>query len=215
MSTQAPPQTRIERRLARYAEAVRMVDEGTARPKVAEAVGLLREGLTGTQAAARMGLSKSQVYQLLNDPTDEKNRARKARHNGTCASCGAETSYGNGSGPARFCDRCFRTRHAARDAEIIERWNRGETGEHIGAAMGLRPQVVRGVIQPNASKGKPRRGVFHRRPDRELWPEIERLWAEGKTAGEIARRLGLKRPQNVYAMVKNMRDAGISLERRA
>lgn len=211
-ATYTPPRDeaeKIARRLARYPEAVRMTDEGTARPKVAQAVRLLRDGLTGLDIAQQMGLSRSQAYQLLNDPTDEKNRARKAKQNGTCERCGGETSYGNGTGPARLCNDCFRGQNADRNAEIERRWEAGETGEEIAAALGLSYGAVRGWIN-DARQRRGRDISLHRRRNRELWPEIERLWNAGCSGSAIGKKLGIS-DRNAYFMIAAMRDAGISM----
>lgn len=90
-----------------YAEAMALVDAGEARPQVTEIVGLLRRGLSVQEAADRLGIARSTAYQRLNDPTDERNHARKLRHYGTCLRCGGRTSYRAG-GTADLCLSCHR-----------------------------------------------------------------------------------------------------------
>lgn len=105
----APPRDeaeKIERRLARYSEAVALVDAGEARPEVVEAVALIRQGFTGVQAAEVLGIASATFYQRLTDPTDEKNRARKARSNGICVDCGGATNNGGGVLPPKRCRTC-------------------------------------------------------------------------------------------------------------
>lgn len=189
-----------------------MVDEGTARPRVAEAVRLLRDGLAPLEIAGRLGLSRSMTYQLLTDPTDEKNRARKVKHGGTCESCGARTSYGNGDGPARLCNRCYRAQYAERNAEIERRWRAGKTAVEIAADLDVSPAAVQSWVDTQRRKHG-RDLPLHRRRNRELWPEIERLWNEGWTIARIAAEVGIEEG-NCGFRIQAMRRAGWNVPRR-
>lgn len=121
---------KVHRRLDRYPEAIRLVDEGKARPQVVEVVEILRKGLNGLEIAELLGLGKSTIYQRLSDPTDEKNHNRKLNnHGGTCENCGGRTSYGKaGEGPCRFCHECQGKGYAfwtkEKLIEAIQRWAR-------------------------------------------------------------------------------------------
>lgn len=199
---------KLERRLARYAEAVALVDAGEARPKVAEAVALLREGVPPSEIGVRMGLSKSMGYQLLNDPTDERNRARKARYAGTCRDCGAPTNN-SGSTPPERCNACYRSQNAERDAEILRLWGEGLSAREITRRLGLSPAAVRGCVQT----ARNRKGLdvpLHRARNRENWPAIERLAAEGLSAREISEQIGCS-PESVRGQARHMRDNGIEV----
>jgi transposase len=80
----------------------------TAQPRAIlarEAAALRTEGLNGMRIAERLHVSRSYAYELLNDPTGDLGRERKARYYGTCEECGAPTSYGDG-GYAALCRSC-------------------------------------------------------------------------------------------------------------
>lgn len=70
---------KLAKRLTRYEIAVKAVERGEGYPWLAEAVRLLREGLTGTEIARRLGMSNAQVYKGLANPYGE---ARKAETSG-------------------------------------------------------------------------------------------------------------------------------------
>lgn len=54
-----------------------------------------------------LGLSRGGVRNLINDPTGEKQRARRERYRGTCEDCGDPTDGSNGPAAAsRRCARC-------------------------------------------------------------------------------------------------------------
>ena len=71
-------------------------------------------GLLQREIAVRLGVSRSYVAALYNDPDGAKARARKDSYRGTCESCGAPTdgSNGRGAAPTR-CDPCYRIAVAA------------------------------------------------------------------------------------------------------
>lgn len=92
-------------REVRYAEAIRLVDEGKARPQVEQAVGLWRRGFTGLEIARVMEVGRARAYELLGDPTQAKATKRKHRLYGACAVCEARV-YNNGSTPPKRCRAC-------------------------------------------------------------------------------------------------------------
>lgn len=165
----------LRRRLARYSEAIRLVDEGKARPQVVEVVGLLRQGLHGPEIAKRLGLARSTVYQRLSDPTDAENRARKAKQDGTCENCGGRTAYNSG-GPSRFCHDCYSK------ASIF--W----TQETIIEA--IREYHRRYRRQPGAMDWN--LNLAHRAAAPERLAEIEKRWDEGlwPTVTTVQERFG-------------------------
>jgi hypothetical protein len=127
---------KLERRLLRYADTLALVEAGEAPEQTRVAVDLLREGLIGEQIAERMGISRSRVYELLNDPLGTKTAARKARGQRRCLDCGTPcNTNGRVSEPAVRCKACARARQSA-DAkwqapqiiEAIQRW----AAEHGG-----------------------------------------------------------------------------------
>lgn len=61
--------------------------------------------MTQDVIAEIIGVGRSYVSELINDPTGERARDRKSRAGGTCIDCGAPTSYATG-GPSRRCRRC-------------------------------------------------------------------------------------------------------------
>lgn len=203
---------KLERRLARYPEAIRMVDEGTARPKVVDAVRLLRAGLPGTEIAKAMGLSTSQAYQLLNDPTDERNRARKHKRHGICRDCGAKTFNGGAVDVPERCAECANTQNLERNALLAAMWEADVPTHEIAAELGMTANAVQSwVDRERQHHGMPLK--LRRRRDRELWPYIERLWNLGKSGSEIAQALGTN-PHDIWQMVKVMRQKGIDLPQR-
>jgi len=69
---------------------------------------LRNEGYTVAEIAARYGKARSSVHAILDDPDGSKQRARRRRYQGTCATCGARTDGSNGSAKApRYCATCF------------------------------------------------------------------------------------------------------------
>lgn len=207
------PQTAA--RLARYAEAVRLVDEGKASPEVARVVKLLRSGLNGRQIAERLDLARSTVYQHLDDPRHEKTDVRRHRHRGVCEDCGRPTF--NGGSPKnplpKRCGSCDQTKNLERNERILELWEKGWTGEEIAAEVGLSYGQVRGVVQQVRDRmGLP--VTLHRLRNREAWPTVERMWNEGAGVAEIALAVD-STPGSIKMMVRTMRRCGISLTARA
>lgn len=82
--------------------------------RAAQAARYKAAGLDGAAIARVMGLCRKRVYELLHDPTGEKERARKYRHGGgVCADCGKPTSWSSGHGNAREgARRCQACEHA-------------------------------------------------------------------------------------------------------
>jgi hypothetical protein len=70
--------------------------------KAAQAAALREQGMTGTAIAARMGISKTRAYELLNDPDGSKTRARKRQYDLECTVCGGRAS---GTTPSRMVNR--------------------------------------------------------------------------------------------------------------
>ncbi|MGO9754709.1 MAG: helix-turn-helix domain-containing protein [Solirubrobacteraceae bacterium] len=65
------------------------------------------EGLSIAQIADRLGRSPATIKAYFYDPTGEKARAVKARYQGACRGCGAETQPRNGKGDAyAYCKAC-------------------------------------------------------------------------------------------------------------
>jgi hypothetical protein len=76
------------------------------------------EGLSIAQIADRVGRSPATIKAYFYDPTGEKARAVKARYQGVCRGCGADTQPRNGKGDAyAYCKACH---HGA----IERRWTR-------------------------------------------------------------------------------------------
>jgi uncharacterized protein YerC len=197
-------------RLTRYAEAVRLVDEGNARPQVVEAVDCIRKGLTWQQAIRKLGISRSAYYQRLNDSTDAKNKARKARNGGECVECGAPTDGSNGraKAPVRCC-ACEQTKNLEENEQVIELWEQGWTASEIGPEFGLTvTQVTSRIDAIRRVQGFPI--TMHRLRNREAWPVVEKCWNAGIPATEIAMEVGSTQA-SIWKMVKTMREAGHDL----
>ena len=83
------------------------------------------EGLSIAQIADRLGRSPATVKAYFYDPTGEKARAVKARYQGVCRGCGADTQSRNGKGDAyAYCKACH-------PGAIERRWTR----DRVLAAM--------------------------------------------------------------------------------
>lgn len=181
----------------------------TRAERAAEAVRLKAEGLNGIQIAERMGISRAYAYGLLNDPTGDGDRQRKKQYAGECIDCGGPTDGSNGRGNApKRCAHCEQHQNDERNAQIIEAWEQGQTGEQIAARLGLTYNQVRGVVEHAQRKGVT--DIRHKRSHRELWPLIERRWHEGATQREIAAEAGTTW-ENIAFMVQVMRKRGIDL----
>jgi len=76
------------------------------------------EGLSIAQIADRLGRSPATIKAYFYDPTGEKARAVKARYQGMCRGCGANTQARNGKGDAyAYCKTCH-------PGAIERRWTR-------------------------------------------------------------------------------------------
>lgn len=80
--------------------------EGAAR-----AAELKAQGLNGLQIAERMGIGKSQAYELLSDPDGSARKKQRERYAGACIDCGGRTYAGQLPPPVR-CRVCH-AKHAA------------------------------------------------------------------------------------------------------
>lgn len=190
----------------------------TRAERAAEAARLKAEGLNGIQVAARMGVSRSYAYELLDDPEGTKVRTRKASYSGICVDCGAPTCGNDGRSKApKRCAACGATRHADRNARVFRWWEQGVHTSLIASREGMTENAVLSLVNWHRHRnGEPI--ALRRRRSRELWPKIEQLWREGKTLTEIAAECDTN-AANVNQMVQQIRKAGIDLpfrnERRA
>lgn len=141
-------------------------------------------------------------------------RCRRAQYGGTCLDCGESTYGGAGrdAAPTR-CDRCHKARNAERNERIYAAWNEGEPGWYIAEREGMTETDVLNLID-RARRRYGRDLALHRKRNRTDWPEIERLYREGKRIGEIAEALG-ENYDNVARMVIAMREAGYDLPPRS
>jgi len=134
-------------------------------------------------------------------------------YSSTCEWCGGVVPYSAKPEQSKVCVECYEGRYADRNQRIINAFTEGEPGWVIAEREGMTASQVLSLV----SCYRLRYGMpipLHRRRNRELWPEIERQWRDGKTAREIADALSIS-TGNVYAMVQSMRKAGIDLPRRA
>lgn len=201
------PQEKIARRLARYPAALAAVEAGEGPDWLPKAVGMLRLGVPGHRIAAALGMGNAYLYAMLKDPSGQREKQRKAQYGGTCIDCGGRTSYRT-KGVADRCSDCFKARNEERNAEIISRWNEGEPEWFIAEEMGLDGPQVRGAIQWARKQGED--VALHRKRNREVWDELERLYLDGVGFEEIGERLDMSF-HGVAEMVNNMRSAGYHL----
>jgi len=197
-----------EQRLARYPQAIEAAERGIGPLWLEDVIDCIREGMNPTEAAAELGLSKSSVYDYLNDPTGEQVRERKRRYRHPCPGCGKIVNP-NGKRPVKRCADCLRRDAEAATRPIVERWNRGEPEWYIAEQMGVSRNYVRGRIQQARKWGW--QVELHRKRDRSDWPEIRRLVRQGKTAREIGEIVG-DSPHNVISKVHAMRRVGHVVE---
>lgn len=95
----------------------------TRAEKVAEINRLRTLRWRHAEIAAHLGMSRSGVRNLINDPDGSKQRGRRQRYQGTCETCGAPTDGSNGRDNApRFCADCAPDAHRVwtRDTLIAE-----------------------------------------------------------------------------------------------
>jgi transposase len=91
---------------------------------------LLDRGMTHREIADYLGISRSAVRSILNDPDGGKQRARRTRYQGRCGRCGTPTDGSNGRAAApTICATCdLERRHEEKTwtaeavIEAIQRW---------------------------------------------------------------------------------------------
>lgn len=142
-------------------------------------------------------------------------RCRKSTlYSATCTRCGARDNGSEGRRDGDWlCGDCKHDeQYAERNKRIIELWEAGQTAPEIGAELGMEAGAVTSWINTIRQRtGAPI--SLHRRRDRELWPEIQRLWAEGLTARAIGERLGASK-ENISWQIRTMRLRGIDVAER-
>lgn len=132
---------------------------------------------------------------------------------GVCIDCGGPTN-GLKSGRNREsvrCDHCFKTKNLARRERILAAWNQWEPAWMIAEREGISETNVLTIVNQQRRAG--RHVILHRKRNRTDWPEVERLYHESLSYGEIADELGMSY-HNVSQMVQKMRDAGYDLPMR-
>ena len=111
------------------------------------------EGLPIAQIAERLGRSPATIKAYFYDPTGEKARAVKARYQGVCRGCGANTQPRNGKGDAYgHCNACH-------PGAIERRWTRKLVVERC--AGGVPTTAV--CRRPTTGRARTRGGVGERR----------------------------------------------------
>lgn len=96
----------------------------TRAERLAQITALRRDGLTNRQIAAQLGVTMSAIRNIINDPDGSKQKARRARYQGTCIDCGGVTDGSNGRALAP--ERCSPCRHIYEQSEehrlSIQQW---------------------------------------------------------------------------------------------
>lgn len=204
MARHQSPEERAAKMTARWAVALRAIDAGAGPGWAPELAAAVRAGERPIRFAERKGLSRSRAYELLNDPNGEKARKRKGTY--TCSACGGEFAHDGSARKPRRCADCERSRNAERNRRIIDAWNEGQPEWYIAEQEGLRMTQVRGCIGHARERGE--RVELHRKRNRTDWPEIERLYREGRTLREIGEAIG-DSPHGVSNKLMHMRRVGI------
>jgi DNA-binding CsgD family transcriptional regulator len=117
-----------------------------------QAAELRAQGFAGTRIAERLGISRSRAYELLSDPTGEKNRERKRRYDLVCVDCGGRV---DGTTPSKMLDRaepvcgiCAPAHYAVWTCEAIlcaiNEWAEEHGGIPPAACEWMAPAVKRG-----------------------------------------------------------------------
>lgn len=118
-------------------------------------VELRGQGFTNRQIGAILGLSRSTISDILNDPDRSKALARRRRYAGTCRVCGKPTDGSNGPSSApRYCLKHANEAHAlfGRDGiiERIQTWT-AEHG-HPPSARDWNPHMARQDDRPDIAE---------------------------------------------------------------
>jgi DNA-binding CsgD family transcriptional regulator len=177
-----------------------------------QAATLRAEGQTYHEIANALGVSTTTVYSWLNPEYAERQRrssreAKRRRQIARCRDCGSPLAYDRQENDR--CGEC-QVEHDFGDRRdrILAAYNRGERAEEIAAREGMTATAVSSCVVDWRARG--RHVALRIRPDRDKWPEIERLWRDGKTQREIGREVGLS-ADLVGSRIQAMRRAGIDL----
>lgn len=142
-----------------HAQKVERVSHGVYRALVApepldrlmrkgapEALQLQSEGLSGTEIAERLEISKSLAYGLLNDPYGEKERERKRMY---CPVCGAKKD-----GSVDWCRKCKtgKVENLLPPKDFMRFAHRAEREQGVQVLFGVTPDCER-VIRIGTARG--------------------------------------------------------------
>lgn len=124
------------------------------------------QGLTYREIGERCGVHLKTVFDVLNDPTGEKVRARKAKvPGGTCIDCGGPTCPNSGSAPRPRCRQCSdvyvgelagereREKWLPRRQQIVELWHQGLTLRQIAGALDTTRESVGATVSKMRLEG--------------------------------------------------------------
>lgn len=164
--------------------------------KILQARAMKAEGFTAVEIGERLGASDSTV--------------RNWCLGGTCK-CGRPTD-GSNAEKSSTCRTCRASRHADRNAQIVEMWNAGEPTWFIAEKLGVSETHVQSYVD----RARRLHGVsvdMRRLPPAEKserFALIARWIQEGKTNREIAGELGTT-PGSVENMVYRARRDGFDM----
>jgi len=130
-----------------------------SRAELAAEVARLRVlGLTQLEIAKRLGIGRSWVATLCNDPDGSKQKARRETYTGICERCGGETKSSGTSRPSRLCANC--SREVAHESRI---WTREKIIEAIQewAAQHGRPPTANDWLHADPGGRWPNRGSVY------------------------------------------------------
>jgi hypothetical protein len=115
------------------------------------------EGLMWREIGARLGLSKATAHAYYSDPTGDVARARKAKKNGRCVDCRAETKASGAAVPPERCRTC----NAAHVRAQSRRWILDSFAEWH-RIFGVPPTAVEWA--PAQARLRMRRGEYGSQP---------------------------------------------------
>jgi hypothetical protein len=104
------------------------------------------EGLMWREIGERLGISLKTACEYYHDPTGAKTAARKARNNGTCIDCGAETRDGGSKIAPDRCRDCAKEHQKTLEYRLAHKGGNKRTWTDDALLDALRSAAIRGRL---------------------------------------------------------------------